>query len=153
MAQSARWMRLACASGGERQAACARLAASQSGAADPIVVWLRAAEHRAFALIAPQRLAPGRLWRWPAWGAMPAVAACRLFGVPAYLEGDAIWLHGQRVAEICASRVGDFAVVEGEFPPRIAAEPGLEEAFRERVEAQHGWRFDTAWPSGGEARR
>ena len=153
MAQSARWMRLAFASDGGHRVACANLAASQPDSADPIVVWLQAAEYRAFALIAPQRLAPGRVWRWSAWGGMPAVAACRLFGVPAYLEGDAIWLHGRRVAEICASRVGDFAVVEGGFPRRIAAEPRLEAAFRERVEAQHGWHFDTAWPSGGEARR
>jgi hypothetical protein len=153
MAQCARWMRLAYASGGERQAACARLAASQSVAADPIVVWLRAAERRAFALIAPQRLAPGRVWRWPAWGAMPAIAACRLFGVPAYLERDAIWVHGRRIAAIGASRIGACVVIEGEFPRPLAAEPRLEEAFRERVEAQHGWRFDTAWPSGGEARR
>lgn len=153
MAQSARWMRLALGSDGERRAACASLAASQPGEADPIVVWLQAAEHRAFALIAPQRLAPGRLWRWSAWGGMPAVAACRLLGVPAYLEDDAIWLHGRRVAEIRASRVGDFAMVEGVFPRRIAAEPRLEAAFRERIEAQHGWRFDTAWPSGVEVRR
>lgn len=152
MAQTARWMRMRFVTGAERQAACARLAAAQSVAADPIVVWLRMAERCAFALIAPQRLAPGRVWRWPAWGGMPAVAACRLFGLPAYLEHDAIWLHGHRVAEVCAARIGECALVEGEFPRPLAAEPRLEETFRERVEAQHGWRFETAWPGGGEAR-
>ena len=137
----------------ESSAACARLAGAQPAAADPILVWLRAAGECAFALIAPRRLAPGRAWRWLAWGAMPAVATCRQYGLAAYLEGDAIWLHGRRVAGLAAARVGECAMIEGGFPARLAAEPGLETAFRGRLEAQHGWRFETAWPSGGEARR
>ncbi|HEU4646369.1 MAG TPA: hypothetical protein VFS80_12485 [Burkholderiales bacterium] len=153
MAQAARWMRMRIDSGGEPQAACAGLAAALPAAADPILVWLRSARECAYALIAPCRLAPGRAWRWRAWGAMPAVATCRQYGLPAYLEGDAIWMHGRRVAEVSAARVGECAVIEGAFPARLAAEPELESKFRERIEAQHGWRFDTAWPSGGEARR
>jgi len=153
MAQAARWMRMPIAQEEAGAATCARLAAAQDASADPILLWLRSAARSAFALIAPRRLAPGRAWRWPAWGAMPAIAACRHFGVPAYLEGEAIWLHGQRVAGLSAACVGECAVIEGAFPERLAGHPGLEDVFRERMEAQHGWRFDTAWPSGGEARR
>jgi len=147
MAQAARWMRIA-----KGSALPAALAAAQGAAADPILLWLRAAGESAFALIAPQRLAPGRAWRWLAWGAMPAVATCRRFGLPAYLEGEAIWLHGRRVAYLSAARVGECAVIEGSFPAPLAAQPGLEAAFRERIEAQHGWQFDTAWPTGEESR-
>lgn len=138
---------------GETAALCAGLAAAQPAAADPLLVWLRSSSASAFALIAPLRLAPGRAWRWLAWGAMPAIATCRMFGLPAYLEGGAIWLHGRRVADLRAAHLGQCAVIEGAFPAPLAAQPGLESAFRERIEAQHGWRFDTAWPSGGEARR
>ncbi len=152
MAQAARWMRWRMTRTENSSAACARLAAAQGAAADPILLWLRDAGRSAFALIAPRRLAPGRAWRWLAWGAMPAVAACRHFGVPAYLEGEAIWLHGRRVARVSAASIGECAVIEGEFPDRLAGQPDLEAVFRERLEAQHGWRFDTAWPSGEEAR-
>jgi hypothetical protein len=76
-----------------------------------------------------------------------------MFGLPAYLEGEAIWLHGRRAAGLRATHKGQCAVIEGEFPAPLTAEPGLESAFRERIEAQHGWCFDTAWQNGGEARR
>lgn len=153
MAQAARWMRMRLAADGETGALCAELAAAQPAAADPLLLWLRSSGVCAFALVAPLRLAPGKAWRWLAWGAMPAVATCRLFGLPAYLEGEAIWLHGRRAAGLRATHKGQCAVIEGGFPAPLTAEPGLESAFRERIEAQHGWRFDTAWPSGGEARR
>jgi hypothetical protein len=153
MAQAARWMRMRLAADGESAALCAGLAAAQPAAADPVLLWLRSTGACAFALIAPRRLAPGRAWRWLAWGAMPAVATCRRFGLPAYLEGEAIWLHGRRAAGLRAAHLGECAVIEGAFPAPLAAEPGLEAAFRERIEAQHGWRFETAWPSGGEVRR
>ena len=143
MAQTARWMRIA--KGGTLPAA---LAAAQPAAADPILLLLCAAGECAFALIAPLRLAPGRTWRWLAWGSMPAIATCRRYGLPAYLEGEAIWLHGRRVARLSATRDGECAVIEGSFPPPLAAEPSLEVAFRERIEAQHGWQFNTAWPTG-----
>ena len=147
MAQTARWMRIA--KGNTQPSA---LAAAQPAAADPILLWLREAGECAFALIAPLRLAPGRTWRWLAWGSMPAIATCRRFGLPAYLEGEAIWLHGRRAARLSAARVGECALIEGAFPAPLAEEPGLEAAFRERIEAQHGWQFDTAWPTGPEAR-
>lgn len=131
----------------------AQLAAAQDAAADPIVLWMYGARESAFALIAPRRLAPGRAWRWPAWGAMPAIATCRLFGLPAYLQEAAIWLHGRQVTSVRAALVGECALIESGFPPDLAAAPGLEAAFRARIEAQHGWRFDTAWPSGHETRR
>lgn len=123
----------------------AGLAAAQNAAASPILLWLHGVRGSAFALIAPQRLAPGRAWRWAAWGAMPAIATCRQFGLPAYLEDAAIWLHGKVVARVSAGRVGECALVEASFPQPLAAVPGLEQAFRARIEAQHGWRFDTAW--------
>ncbi|MEO8718896.1 MAG: hypothetical protein ABI423_11825 [Burkholderiales bacterium] len=134
-------------------ALCAAVASAQPAGGEPVLLWLRLREACAFALIAPRRLAPGRARHWLAWGAMPAVATCRLFGLPAYLEGESIWLHGRREADLRAAHMGECAVIEGAFPARVAAEPGLEDAFRERIEAQHGWRFDTAWPSGGEVRR
>jgi hypothetical protein len=146
-------MRMHLAADGGGAALYAGLAVAQAGAPEPLLVWLPSSIANAFALIAPRRLAPGKAWRWLAWGAMPAVAACRKFGLPAYLEGEAIWLHGQRAASVRAAPMGECAVVEGGFPARLAAEPGLESVFRERIEAQHGWRFETAWPSGGEARR
>jgi hypothetical protein len=153
MAQSARWMR-AHVDGERRQPSpSAQLAAAQGAAADPILLWLHGARASAFALIAPQRLAPGRAWRWPAWGAMPAIATCRQFGLPAYLQDAAIWLHGRLVASVSAVLVGECALIEASFPPHVAAMPGLEAAFRARLEAQHGWHFDTAWPSAREARR
>jgi hypothetical protein len=153
MAQAARWMRMRLAADGETAMLCAELAAAQTAGADPLLLWLRSSGACAFALVAPLRLAPGKAWRWLAWGAMPAVATCRMFGQPAYLDGEAIWLHGRRAAGLRATHKGQCAVIEGEFPAPLNAEPGLESAFRERIEAQHGWRFDTAWPSGGEARR
>ncbi|MGH8707405.1 MAG: hypothetical protein ACREVD_05035 [Burkholderiales bacterium] len=153
MAQAAQWMRMRPAADGDTATQCAGFALAQPAAADPVLVWLRSAGACAFALIAPRRLAPGKSRRWLAWGAMPAVAACRAFGLPAYLEGEAIWLHGRREAGVRAAHIGQCAVIEGAFPAQLAAEPGLEAAFRERIEAQHGWHFDTAWPSGGEARR
>jgi hypothetical protein len=144
MAQAARWMRVHIA-GDALAAASAGLAAAQAPGASPILLWLAAAGERAFALIAPLRLAPGRARRWAAWGAMPAVAACRQLGVAAYLEGDAIWLHGRRVSHVTTSPVGGCAVIGSGFPAGLAAESGLEAVFRERLEAQHGWQFDNAW--------
>ncbi|HZS69325.1 MAG TPA: hypothetical protein VFA72_19620, partial [Burkholderiales bacterium] len=39
------------------------------------------------------------------------------------------------------------------FPGRCVATPSfeLEQAFRLRLEAQHGWTFDFSWPSASEA--
>lgn len=150
MAQAARWMR-AHIDDEPPAAAGAELAAAQGAAASPIVLWLHGMGGSAFALIAPQRLAPGRARRWAAWGAMPAIATCRQYGLPAYLQDAAIWLHGRAVAPVSAAQVGECALIASSFPRNLSAVPGLEEAFRARVEAQHGWCFDTAWPGGGEA--
>lgn len=152
MALAARWMRLHIA-GDALAAASADLAAEQAAGASPILLWLTAASECAFALIAPRRLAPGRALRWAPWGAMPAIAACRQLGVAAYLEDGSIWLHGRRVARVRAAPVGACAVIEGGFPAGLATEPGLEAVFRQRIEAQHGWQFDTAWPAHPSARR
>jgi hypothetical protein len=153
MAQAARWMRTHISGGRRLPSAGADLAAAQSAAAVPIVLWMHGLRESAFALIAPQRLAPGSARRWAAWGAMPAVATCRQYGLPAYLQDAAIWLHGRLVASVEAAQVGECALIESSFPGPLAAVPGLEAAFRARVEAQHGWRFDTAWPTAEEARR
>lgn len=152
MAQAARWMRLHIA-GEALAAASAGLAKQQPAGASPLLLWLAAAGERAFALIAPLHFAPGRVRRWAAWGAMPAVAACRQLGVAAYLEDGAIWLHGRRMSRVTASPVGACALIEGMFPAHLAGEPSLEAVFRERLEAQHGWQFDTAWPACAAARR
>lgn len=140
---------------GERPlpSAGAQLAAAQSAAAVPIVLWMQGLRESAFALIAPRRLAPGRARRWAAWGAMPAVATCRQYGLPAYLQDAAIWLHGRLVASVDAARIGECTLVESSFPAALAAVPGLEAAFRARIEAQHGWRFESAWPTAEEGRR
>jgi hypothetical protein len=39
------------------------------------------------------------------------------------------------------------------FPGRCVATPSfeLEQAFRLRLEAQHGWTFDSSWPSARES--
>jgi hypothetical protein len=79
------------------------------------------------------------------------VATYRQFGLAAYLEGDAIWLYGRRIAESSVREIGDSAVVASsfllQFPavPQLADSRELEEAFRLRLEAQHGWQFDTSW--------
>ena len=152
MAQPARWMRLHIA-GDALPAASAGLAATQPAGASPILLWLTVAGERAFALIAPLRLVPGRAWRWAAWGAMPAISACRQFGLPAYLEDGSIWLHGRRASRVTAAPVGACAVIEGGFPSRLADEPALEDVFRRRIEAQHGWQFDTSCPASRPAQR
>ena len=109
--------------------------------------------HFAFALIVPLRLAPGRRSRWRAWGLTPALAAYRHFGVHAYFDDNVICLNGRRIAACGAQAIGGCAVVVSSFLPRPPGalaewvERDLEEAFRTRVEAQHGWQFDNSWPS------
>ncbi len=128
-----------------------------------------------FALMVRRRLAP-RESRWLAWGLSPLVAALRSFGEHAYLEGGDIYLHGSRVAGGAARAVEDCVVIAGTFPadPPIEPpqsgergrllefDPWLAElnregrarqmlaAFRSALEVQHGWQFDTDWPSTDE---
>ena len=152
----ARWIRAGRAEASELALACARLAVAQSRHAAPILLWGEGEASYPFALIAPLALAPGKRWRWPAWGLAAAVAAYRQFGVRAYLNDDELWLHGGRIAESAVEVVGECVAIQSSFLPRF---PGscvptpsreLEQAFRLRLEAQHGWQFEHSWPSGAE---
>lgn len=128
-----------------------------------------------FALLVPLRLVPGRRDRWVSWGLSPLVAALRRFGAHAYLDGGAICLHGRRIGGGSAREIDGSAAILGVFPgepPRPAEEAGrgkllefdpwlsalnragrasqLLGAFRSGLEVQHGWQFDTGWPSDAE---
>ncbi len=147
----ARWIRLGATEPLDFDAVCARLAAAQGAGATPVLLWAQSRTQYLFALIAPRRLAPGRAARWLSWGLAPAIATYRQFGLAAYLEGGAIWLHGRRIADSTVSAVGECAVVASSFlahfPAKCLPTPSaaLEEAFRLRLEAQHGWEFDHSW--------
>ncbi|MBV8031001.1 MAG: hypothetical protein JO035_05785 [Betaproteobacteria bacterium] len=150
----ARWIRQCFPAALDFEEAALRLAVAQSREASPIVLWGESATEYRFALIAPTRLAPGRRSRWAHWGLAPAVAAYRRFGIPACLGESGIWLHGRRIAECLVEAVGECALVASPLPAPLkcaAASPrDFEEAFRLRVEAQHGWTFDHSWPSQRE---
>jgi len=152
----ARWIRLACP---EFDSACARLAQAQAGGAAPIVAWAQGDARHLFALVAPLKHAPGRRKRWFSWAAAPAAATYRQFGLPAYLEGEALWLHGRKIADGAVGSIGECALIGSSFlarfPAQCVATPAreLEQAFRLRLEAQHGWQFDTSWPSEAETLR
>ena len=152
----ARWIRLGALSQRDFEAACASLAAVQAKGAAPIVLWAEEAARYPFALIAPLKYAPGRRTRWLSWGLASAVATYRQFEVPAYLDGE-IFLHGRDIAQTHVAAVGECAVIRSSFlmrfPGNCVATPSfeLEQAFRLRLEAQHGWTFDFSWPSATEA--
>jgi hypothetical protein len=153
----ARWIRLDLPMGPagalDFDSACASLAAAQTKRALPIVLWGEADSSYPFALIVPRRLAPGKRMRWPAWGLASAVAAYRQFDVHAYLNEGDLWLHGRRISESAVETVGECVVVASsflkQFPATCVATPSsmLEQAFRLRLEAQHGWQFEHSWPS------
>src|SRR5207302_5718952 len=153
---TARWIRLGALGQREFDAAYASLAAVQSRAPAPILLWAEEAARYPFALIAPLKFAPGRKDRWLSWGLASAVATYRQFGVPAYLDGE-IYLHGRDIASSKVAALGECAVIASSFlmrfPKSCVATPSfeLEQAFRLRLEAQHGWSFDSSWPSAGEA--
>ncbi len=148
------------------QAAIAGLALAQSPRAAPIVLWASAASaadgewlqfeagHHAFALIAPERFAPGRASRRVAWALAPAIATYRQLGVRAYANGNDIWLNGGRIARGAAATLGECVMVSGSFLPGLPGagfeERVLEAVFRMRLEAQHGWQFDTSWADEAE---
>ena len=152
----ARWIRLGALSQRDFDAADVALAASQPRDAAPILLWAEEAARYPFAIIAPLKFAPGRKDRWLSWGLAAAVATYRQFGVPAYLDGD-IRLHGRGIAQSSVAQVQECAVIASSFlmrfPERCVATPSfeLEQAFRLRLEAQHGWSFDSSWPSAAEA--
>jgi hypothetical protein len=151
----ARWMRLGALERAKFGSACAALAAAQARSAAPILLWAEEAAYYPFALIAPLKFAPGRRRRWLSWGLASAVATYRQFGVPAYLD-DELRLHGRNIADSRAGQVGECAVVVSSFlmrfPGSCVATPSfeLEQAFRLRLEAQHGWQFEHSWPSASE---
>jgi hypothetical protein len=168
MAFAARWIRSAPVGPYDLHAACAGLALAQGIRAAPVVFWARTSapvlgdpcaieeDRYAFALVVPLRLAPGRRSRWRAWALAPALAAYRYFGVHAYFDDNAIFLNGRRIAACGAQEIGACALIVSSFlprPPGALAEWGerdLEEAFRTRVETQHGWQFENSWPSDAE---
>jgi len=137
-------------------------------------LWAEAGDF-VFALLVPLRHVPGRRDRWLSWGLSPLVAALRRFGAHAYLEGDKVCLHGRRIGGGSVRQIDSSAAILGVFPgepPRSAGEaergrllefdPWLSAlnregrakqvlaALRSALEAQHGWQFDTCWPSQAE---
>lgn len=152
----ARWIRAGRVAPLDFDETSVRLAVAQPPHASPILLWGESAGRFPFALIVPLRMAPGRRNRWAAWGLAPAVAAYRQFGVPAYLEAGEIWLGGRAISETVAEAIGDCAVVGsafiGQFPESCVPTPSsaLEQAFRLRLEAQHGWQFEHSWPTRPE---
>ena len=153
---TARWIRLGALSQSEFDATSTALAALQSRTAAPLLVWAEEAARYPFALVVPLKFAPGRRDRWLSWGLAAAVATYRQFGVPAYLDGE-VTLHARRIAQTRVVELGECAVVASSFlmrfPGSCIATPSreLEEAFRLRLEAQHGWGFEFSWPSRREA--
>lgn len=152
----ARWIRLGALAQRDFDAAYASLAHVQARTAAPILLWAEEAARFPFALIAPLKHAPGRRDRWLSWGLASAVATYRQFEVPAYLDGE-IFLHGRDIAHTRVACIGECAVIASSFlmrfPGRSVATPSfdLEQAFRMRLEAQHGWTFDFSWPSASES--
>lgn len=166
MAIASRWIRLGMAEPRALLATIAGFALAQGPRAAPILLWSRVrdgveseivvagAGSFAFALIAPERFAPGRQVRRAAWVLAPAVAAYRQLGVRAYSEGADLCLNGARIARACVATIGDCVVASGSF---LAGIPGagfeekvIEAVYRARLEAQLGWQFDTAWAGAAE---
>ena len=168
MAFAARWIRSTPVGPYDLHAACTGLALAQGILAAPVVFWARTSapvmggpcdieeDRYAFALIVPLRLAPGRRSRWRAWALAPALVVYRHFGVHAYFDDNAICLNGRGIAACGAQEIGTCALIVSSFLPRPPgalaewAERDLEQAFRARVEAQHGWQFENSWPSAAE---
>lgn len=155
---TARWMRLGVVERAVFDAAYVALALAQARTAPPILLWSEEAAYYPFALIAPLKFAPGRRARWLSWGLASAVATYRQFGVPAYLD-DELRLHGRNIGDSSARAIGECAVVVSSFlmrfPGSCVATPSLEleQAFRLRLEAQHGWQFEHSWPNALESVR
>ncbi|MDA0226276.1 MAG: hypothetical protein O2975_09235 [Proteobacteria bacterium] len=84
------------------------------------LVWVDAKQH-VFVLIAPLRFAPGRPARWVSWALAPVIATYRLFGLPAYVNGEEIWLHGRSIAGSRTASIGTCAVIASSFLPCLHA--------------------------------
>jgi hypothetical protein len=147
----ARWIRLGAIEPLDFGSVYERVAAAQPASATPVLLWAQTDSQYLFALIAPRKFAPGRVARWFSWALAPAIATYRQFGLAAYLEGEGIFLHGRRIADSTVMSLGECAVVASSFllrfPARCLPVPSreLEDAFRVRLEAQHGWQFDHSW--------
>lgn len=147
---AARWIRFGAVEPQELDGAARGIAAVQTPDAQPIVLWAQQDDVHEFALVVPARLAPGRRQRWSAWALSPAIAAYRHIGLPAYFDGAEIRLHGRRVAQSSVALIGACVVAASGFLVRFPAESYLEGLFRARIEAQHGWQFDSSWPTATE---
>lgn len=154
MTIAARWIRLDAEDAAALRAAGAGFALAQALRAAPAMLWSRTRDRSfAFALVVPRMHAPGRARRWNAWALAPLVATFRQFGLRAYDDGGSLCMSGSVVAESEAAEVGCCAVVGTGIPldlPGLPAERQFVDAFRARIEAQHGWQFDHAWPAEAE---
>jgi hypothetical protein len=185
MDHPARWIRLDPEGVSGIVPVCRGYARAQRGRDAPVCLWGRVTEpvrldeglwaeagQYVFALLVPRLRAPGRVDRWLSWGLSPVVSALRRFGAHAYLDGQTVCLHGERVGGGCALEMDGCAAILGTFPavpPGSAGHGALLEfdpwlaalnregdarqilaAFRSALEQQHGWQFDTAWPSDAE---
>ena len=152
----ARWIRLGPIESLDFDEACAGIAAAQGADSPPILLWGEGRTQYLFALIVARKRLPGRQLRWLSWALASCVATYRQFGLPAYLEGSGVWLHGHKIGECTLAQIGESAVFMSgfliQFPGKCVPTPSvaLQEAFRRRLEAQHGWEFDHSWPSAPE---
>ena len=149
MALAARWIRL------HRlhvpgltamRAASTGFARAQTPQSAPAVLWAQIGDRYGFALVAPLKHLP-RITRWRSWALAPLVATYRQCGLSAYYDADRICLSGQPITDVSAAKVGECAVVVADF---AAWGEQFMEFLRQRVEAQYGWQFDTAWPTEAE---
>lgn len=170
MAQAARWVRLGLVEPLDLHASYAGLAAALSRDAAPIVLWAQAGRQlclcwggesgdrlawaeenqHVFVVIAPARIAPGRVSRWTAWALSPAVAAYRDFGLRAYLNGSEIWLQGRKIACSSTAAIGECAVVASSFPFRDCVEATSRRGFRRWLRAGLAL-APTEWAARGDA--
>jgi hypothetical protein len=148
MAIAARWIRLHQPGLAAMRAACAGFARAQPVDSTPAVLWAGMEHDRhAFSIVAPFKHLPGRSSRWHSWALAPLVATYRRCGLSAYTDADRICLSGQPITGVSAAAAGDCAVVVADFVPWGEA---FMDFLRQRVEAQYGWQFDTAWPTDAE---
>lgn len=118
------------------------------------LVWVDAHQY-VFVLIAPRRFAPGRPARWAAWALGPVIATYRAFGLPAYVSGQEIWLHGRKIAGSRAAAIGECAVIASSFLPRFSRERCADDATVPSADFRHWLREGlslamTEWAGQGE---
>jgi hypothetical protein len=148
MLVAARWIRLHAACLPAMRSACAAFARAQQPGSAPAALWARIEDDQhALAFVAPLKYLPGRHTRWRAWALAPLVAAYRQRGLCAYNDADRICLSGQPISDVSAATVGACAVVVAGF---TAWGGDFVDCLRQRVEAQYGWEFDSAWPTDAE---